>query len=107
MRDVSKRMSNIRACTRVDTTGRSSRLPALRLSWSVQLRSTIDRRHDGIRSTWPSRFDRVSARWPMNESHGVGDRLRGVLWSIRLRSGGQEFESLRARQHLPVRLGAY
>src|SRR5215831_20991644 len=82
MRDVSKRMSNIRACTRVDTTGRSSRLPALRLSWSVQLRSTIDRRHDGIRSTWPSRFDRVSARWPMNESHGVGDRLRGVLWSI-------------------------
>jgi hypothetical protein len=51
---------------RVHESGHHWTPDALLLTWSVQRRSTVDRRHDGIRSTWPSAFDRVitpMCRW--------------------------------------------
>jgi hypothetical protein len=89
-----QRLSNIRACTRADTTGRSSR-SALRLSWSVHHRSQTRWHSVDLALAFRSGV-RAQA---MSESH-----VRKVIDSAAscgpsdYESGGQEFESLRARQ---------
>src|SRR5215510_12478605 len=72
-----QQMSNIREWTPLD----ARLVSALRLSWSVQLRSTIVRRHGWHSVDLALAFRSGVRALAMSESHGVGDRLRGVLWS--------------------------
>src|SRR5262245_5095170 len=79
--------------TGVDTTGRSSRACT-----AAELVSPTSFDHRS-QTRWHSvdlalAFRSGVRALAMSESHGVGDRLRAVLWSIRLRIWGPGFESL-------------
>src|SRR5215472_631116 len=80
-----QQMSNIREWTPLRL------VPALRLSWSVQLRSTIDRRYGWHSVDLALAFRSGVRALAMSESDGVGDDSAASCGPPADESGGQEF----------------